>query len=264
MLPCCGETEQYHRPKLDGRRRMHWESASASDRGLVRQNNEDSILDLSDRGVFAVADGMGGHAAGEVASGIAVESLIDVWPDGGPVAEPVDPLSRTIVQANTEIRRRSQTELDKRGMGTTLTAMAIEAAGDRGLIAHVGDSRAYRFRDGTLEQLTKDHTWVQERVDAGVLSAGNARNHPYSSILTRVLGTEEEVEPDMIALTLQAGDLYLLCSDGLSGMVEDERIAGVLGADASIEDKSQQLIRAAHEGGGQDNVSAVLVRILPD
>jgi PPM family protein phosphatase len=243
---------------------MHWESASSSDRGLVRQNNEDSILDLADRGVFAVADGMGGHAAGEVASGIAVDALCDLWPDGGPVDDPADPLSRTVVHANAEIRRRSQTEMDKRGMGTTLTAFAIQPSGDRGLIAHVGDSRAYRLREGRLEQLTKDHTWVQERVDAGVLSAGNARNHPYSSILTRVLGTEETVDPDMIELAMQAGDLYLLCSDGLSGMVEDQQIATVLGGDTSIQEKSLELIKAAHEGGGQDNVSAVLVRILAD
>jgi protein phosphatase len=242
---------------------MRWESASRSDRGRVRQNNEDSILELADCGVFAVADGMGGHAAGEVASRIAVDSLMSLWPDGGPVEQPADPLSRTIVQANGEIRRRSQTELDKRGMGTTLTALAIEPAGERGLIAHVGDSRAYRYREGRLEQLTKDHTWVQERVDAGVLSAGNARNHPYSSILTRVLGTEEEVEPDLIDVTMQSGDIYLLCSDGLSGMVEDETIAVVLSGDATLDEKADQLIKAAHEGGGQDNVSAILVRILP-
>ena len=243
---------------------MHWESASATDRGRVRQNNEDSILDLTDRGVFAVADGMGGHAAGEVASRIAVDSLMSLWPDGGPVEQPADPLSRTIVQANGEIRRRSQTELDKRGMGTTLTALAIEPAGERGLIAHVGDSRAYRYREGRLEQLTKDHTWVQERVDAGILSADNARNHPYSSILTRVLGTEDDVEADMIDVSMQPGDLYLICSDGLSGMVDDERIAELLGADSTIGEKSAELIRAAYDGGGQDNISAVLVRILAD
>jgi len=243
---------------------MHWESASATDRGRVRQNNEDSILDLTDRGVFAVADGMGGHAAGEVASRIAVDSVVSLWPDGGPVEHPADPLSRTVIQANAEIRRRSQTELDKRGMGTTLTALAIEPGGRRGLIAHVGDSRAYRFRDGRLEQLTKDHTWVQERVDAGILSADNARNHPYSSILTRVLGTEEDVEADMIDVSMQPGDLYLICSDGLSGMVDDERIAELLGADSSIAEKSAELIRAAYDGGGQDNISAVLVRILAD
>jgi protein phosphatase len=148
-------------------------------------------------------------------------------------------------------------------MGTTLTVLAGSAKSGRGVIVHIGDSRVYRLRDGRLEQLTRDHTWVQDRVDAGVLTQEQARIHPYSSILTRVLGTEERVVPDVIGLELQENDLYLLCSDGLTGMVSDEVVKDILSRDEPIPRLAQLLVEAAKAEGGIDNVTLVVARLAP-
>jgi PPM family protein phosphatase len=238
---------------------LRWESITASDRGKVRPNNEDAFLECSAEGLFAVADGMGGHAAGEVASGIAIESLREQICEAGSPGEPSEPLIRSYVLANREIRRRGRAEPDKRGMGTTMTAVLVQPDGTHGVIAHVGDSRAYRYRASRLEQLTTDHTWVQERIDAGVLSVANARNHPYSSILTRVLGTDEAVVPDLIDIDIMPSDLLLICSDGLSGLVEDEAMASILAGEGELTGKADALIAAAWEGGAHDNITLVLV-----
>lgn len=242
--------------------RMRWESISVSDRGLIRPNNEDSALENLETGLFAVADGMGGHAAGEVASRMAVEALRaadDAGLDGD--GDGVEGLLLAFSTANGEIRRRSHAEPDKRGMGTTLTVLRFESREEgTGAIVHIGDSRAYRLRDGRLEQLTKDHTWVQERVDAGVLTPEQARAHPYSSILTRVLGTDEPLAPDVVTVEARPGDLYLLCSDGLSGMVPDADLERILNESDDLGELADLLIQAAKAGGGFDNITAVLVR----
>lgn len=244
---------------------MRWESISVTDRGLIRPNNEDSSLESVETGIFAVADGMGGHAAGEVASRIAVEALREEARGGEESDNPADVLVRAFATANEEIRRRGHSEPDKRGMGTTLTILHLgRESPDRGLIGHVGDSRAYRLRSGRMEQLTRDHTWVQERVDAGVLTPEQARAHPYSSILTRVLGTDDDIDPDLVAVDAEPGDLFLLCSDGLSGMVPDEDIERILGEHDDLAEIARDLVAAAFEGGGFDNVTLVLVRMLPD
>jgi PPM family protein phosphatase len=239
---------------------IRWTSVAATDRGRVRPKNEDAFLEHREAGLFAVADGMGGHAAGEVASRIAVDALERQLARNQPADDSSDPLVRSYVLANREIRRRGRVEPEKRGMGTTMSVLLVKPQDQRGMIAHVGDSRVYRFRAGTLEQLTKDHTWVQERVDAGVLSEKGARNHPYSSILTRVLGTDEAVVPDVIDVEIEDSDLFLLCSDGLTGMVADASIAALLAADNSLTDKIDSLIAAAWEAGAIDNVTAILVQ----
>jgi protein phosphatase len=244
--------------------RMRWESASITDRGLHRPNNEDALLDDSSNALFAVADGMGGHAAGEVASRIAVEAVVrEAKAPRKPRANAADPLVRAFTLANREIRRRGRAEPEKRGMGTTLSVLAGNT-GTRGVIVHVGDSRVYRARAGRLEQLTRDHTWVQERVDAGVLTAEQARTHPYASILTRVLGTEERLMPDVFALDIEPGDIFLLCSDGLTGMVSDAEIESTLQRDEPLQMLAERLVAMAKAGGGLDNVTLVLVKALPN
>jgi protein phosphatase len=240
---------------------MRWESVSLTDRGLQRSNNEDAYLDRPDTGAFAIADGMGGHAAGEIASRMAVDALSRVVFNHVPIEENPSPLVRSFTTANREIRRRGRTEPETRGMGTTLSVLAGSAARGRGVIVHIGDSRVYRFRDGRLEQLTHDHTWVQERIDAGVLTPEQARTHPYSSILTRVLGTEDRVAPDVISLEFKPKDLFLLCSDGLSGMVEDAAIEAILGRGDPLDRTAARLVEAAKAGGGIDNVTLVLARL---
>jgi protein phosphatase len=242
---------------------MRWQSVSITDRGLQRPNNEDALFEHAEMGVFAVADGMGGHAAGEIASRMAVDTLARAATVGAEPAVDPAPIVRSFTQANREIRRRGRTDPETRGMGTTLTVLAGSAKSGRGVIVHIGDSRVYRLRDGRLEQLTRDHTWVQDRVDAGVLTQEQARIHPYSSILTRVLGTEERVVPDVIGLELQENDLYLLCSDGLTGMVSDEVVKDILSRDEPIPRLAQLLVEAAKAEGGIDNVTLVVARLAP-
>jgi protein phosphatase len=240
---------------------MRWQSVSITDRGLQRPNNEDALFEHAEMGVFAVADGMGGHAAGEIASRMAVDTLARAASvDAEPALNPT-PIVRSFTQANREIRRRGRTEPETRGMGTTLTVLAGSAKTGRGVIVHIGDSRVYRLRDGRLEQLTRDHTWVQDRVDAGVLSPEQARIHPYSSILTRVLGTEERVVPDVIPLDLKENDLFLLCSDGLTGMVSDDAIKDILSRNEPLPRLAQLLVEAAKAEGGIDNVTLVVARL---
>lgn len=244
---------------------MRWESASITDRGLQRPNNEDALLDDKASALFAVADGMGGHAAGEVASRIAVDALArEAAPAKKPRANAADPLVRAFTLANREIRRRGRAEPEKRGMGTTLSVLSGNTGNSRGVIVHVGDSRVYRARRGRLDQLTCDHTWVQERVDAGVLSPEQARSHPYASILTRVLGTEERVQPDVSALDIEPGDIFLLCSDGLTGMVSDGDIGATLRREEPLLQLAERLVAMAKAAGGLDNVTLVLARALPD
>jgi protein phosphatase len=244
---------------------MRWESVSVSDRGLIRANNEDAALESAESGLFAVADGMGGHAAGEVASHIAVEALRSEAGNGASSDNPAELLVRAFTTANLEIRRRGRSEPDKHGMGTTLTVLRfVPGTADRGIIAHVGDSRAYRLRSGRIEQLTRDHTWVQERVDAGVLTPDQARSHPYSSILTRVLGTDDVIDPDIVAVDAEPGDLFLLCSDGLSGIVADSDLERILNERSGLDRMADELLGTAIRKGGFDNVTVVLVRTLHD
>jgi protein phosphatase len=231
---------------------------------MIRSGNEDNFtVDVNEtRGIFIVADGMGGHAAGEVASEMAVEivqrelmGIVDL--DGEAVVQLV---ASTLRKANRAIHDRTLTEVDKQGMGTTASVLLISGA--RYLIGQVGDSRVYLMRDGTLTQLTKDHSYVQEQVDAGFLTPEQARYHPYSNVITRCVGASPEVEPDVYRGEVRVGDIFLVASDGLTGMVDDRRLSQLLGSRAEPQRKVQALISEANGRGGLDNITAIIVQVL--
>ena len=216
---------------------------------------------LSDRGVFIVADGMGGHAAGEVASEMAVRIISrEIGSLRGVTDEQAgERIQRAIVSANEAIFERTLSEHDKRGMGTTTTVLALLPG--RYLVGQVGDSRAYLLRNGTFLQLTKDHSYVQEQVDAGLLTPEQARVHPYSNVITRCVGAGSEVVPDLYFGTLNAGDVLLLASDGLTGMLEDEQLARILEAGEGPQNWVDRMIAEANRRGGLDNITAIIVKI---
>ncbi len=226
------------------------DSAGATDTGHKRRRNEDAYV--LEPPLFAVADGMGGHQAGEVASRLAATALRDeVEPEGG--EERVEALIR---EANRRIWQHSTEDVNASGMGTTVTVALVED--DRIAVGHVGDSRAYRIRDGRIEQLTDDHSLAGELERSGKLSAEEARAHPQRSVITRALGTEPDVEIDTFTVEGRPGDVYLLCSDGLTSMVDDAAILAVLEAKrGDLEVAARELVRAANRSGGEDNITVV-------
>jgi len=232
-------------------------AAGATDVGQVRSGNEDALL-VGDS-VFAVADGMGGHLAGEVASATALEPVAalegQVFDDA---AAAVAALRDAVVVANRTVVELAREDPRYRGMGTTLTAVLVE--GRRLHLAHVGDSRAYLLRSGRLRQLTDDHTLVQHLVDEGQITREQAATHPQRSIITRAIGVSPEVEVDAISFDLAPGDQVLLCSDGLTGVLDDDTIARSLTAGDDPEATVGQLIDQANAGGGHDNITVLLLR----
>ena len=214
-----------------------------------------------ERGIFVVADGMGGHAAGEVASEMAVKSVArELGSLRGMSEEEIGERMRLAIRAaNGAIFGRTLTEHDKRGMGTTVTALVLYDA--RFLIGQVGDSRAYLLRDGKLSQVTKDHSYVQEQVDAGYLTPDQARAHPYSNVITRCVGANSDVLPDVYVGTVKPQDLFLLASDGLTGMLEDQQLFEILRQGGEPQAQVDALIAEANRLGGLDNITAVIVRI---
>jgi len=229
---------------------------SHSDTGRQRRANEDAYY--ARLPVFVVADGMGGAQAGEVASRVAVEAFERGLDDGGSgSAEQL--LAERVREANARIHEMSQAEEDRAGMGTTITAAHV---GEHEIaIAHVGDSRAYRLREGELERLTEDHSLVEEMRRRGQLTAQEADEHPQRSIITRALGPEPEVVVDTYSWRGAAGDVYLLCSDGLTSMVPEARLAALLREAPTLSDAGRALIHAANEAGGRDNITVVLFRL---
>ncbi len=229
--------------------------------GVVRTGNEDSFLLDFRRGLFIVADGMGGHAAGEVASEMAVEIIArEVGTFKGlSDAEAFDRLRGSIRNANQAIYERTLSEVDKRGMGTTITVLVLTSK--RYLIGQVGDSRAYLLRGGKLVQITKDHSYVQEQVDAGLLTQEQARTHPYSNVITRCVGANEDVVPDVYFGDLERGDVLLVASDGLTGMLEDDQLGRILSAEPAPEIGVSRMIAEANRRGGLDNITAIVVRV---
>jgi len=225
-----------------------------TDTGRQRRDNEDNAFVRSP--LFVVADGMGGAQAGEVASALAVEEFQAALPDDG---TPEERLVGRIQAANRRIYQLSQTEHEHAGMGTTLTAVYVNDA--TLAVAHVGDSRAYIFRDGTLTRITQDHSLVEELVRQGKLTEAQAAEHPQRSIITRALGIEHEVEVDTWTYPLRAGDVVLLCSDGLTSMIDEALIAAVLSAEAVLERAAGRLIAEANAAGGRDNITVVLFRL---
>lgn len=240
---------------------MRFSCAARTDVGVVRSGNEDTYLMEADRGLFVVADGMGGHAAGEVASEMAARLIAEGFRPvrGMSDDELMAQMIAAIRSANAAIFERTLQEHDKRGMGTTVTTVALLPR--RYLIGQVGDSRAYLLRGSTLTQLTKDHSYVQEQVDAGRLSPEEARVHPYANVITRCVGSNGDVVPDLYIGTLEAGDLLLLGSDGLTGMMEDEDLQALLEEGGSLEDQVDRLIAEANRRGGLDNITVILINI---
>jgi protein phosphatase len=230
------------------------EQYTGTDTGRQRRANEDSMLARPP--LFVVADGMGGAQAGEVASRLAVESFQDGLPD---TADAEGSLAAYARAANVSIHELSQANAEHAGMGTTLTAVYVGA--EEVAIAHVGDSRAYCLRGGALLRLTDDHSLVDELIRQGKLTAEEAVEHPQRSVITRALGPEPEVEIDTRSYRARDGDVYLLCSDGLTTMVSDERLAGILLAHPRLRDAGEALIAAANEAGGRDNITVLLLRV---
>ena len=237
--------------------------ASRTDVGMVRVGNEDSMFADANpyRGVFMVADGMGGHAAGEVASAMAVQIVTRDIAQLRDVASPHagEILRGALQDANRAIFNRTISEIDKQGMGTTASVLIL--SGNRYLIGQVGDSRIYRARNGTLEQLTKDHSYVQEQVDAGYITPEQARYHPYSNVITRCVGASPDVEPDVYSGDLAPGDVFLVASDGLTGMLEDAHLQRIVLGKTSPGALVDALVHEANRRGGLDNITAVVVKV---
>jgi protein phosphatase len=232
-------------------------AAGLTDTGRRRLRNEDAFI--CEPPLFAVADGMGGARAGEVAAGLAAAAL----EEAGSETRGAEGVAALITEANRRIWERSLSDPRTAGMGTTVTAALVDAAAGTVAIGHVGDSRAYRLRNGELEQLTTDHSLVAELVESGVLTPEEAERHPQRSAITRALGTEQTVEVESFTVDAEPGDVFLLCSDGLSTMLADDDVASaIIGAGNDPHDAADALIAAANARGGEDNVTAVLFEML--
>jgi len=231
------------------------EEAVRTDTGRQRNANEDSYLTRAP--LFVVADGMGGAQAGEVASKAAAESFAGELPPSPPERY----LEETIAGANRTIHELARKDPSLAGMGTTTTAAIVDLEGETVALGHVGDSRAYRLRGGRFEQLTRDHSLVEEMRRKGQITDAQAEDHPQRSIITRALGPEPEVQVDVQTVPAQDGDVFLICSDGLTTMLGDEQIAGVLGRATSLQAATRALIDEANRAGGRDNITVVAFRL---
>jgi serine/threonine protein phosphatase PrpC len=245
---------------------LHLDTWELTDTGRQREHNEDHVgsfvpddLDLlSERGrLFVVADGMGGHLAGEVASKYAVEQVLFAYYNGTwDLAEPS--LIRAIQGANTDLYEESQNNPERSGMGTTLVAAAL--TGSQLTVANVGDSRATLVRDGSLRHITRDHSWVADRVAAGLLTEEEARTHPSRHIITRSLGNDSSVDVDTFIETVQPGDAVVLCTDGLSGLVSDSEMLEVV-SHSDARSASVELVQLANDRGGPDNITVIVIKV---
>ena len=249
------------------------ESWGATDVGMTRRLNEDVFLVDENLGVYLVADGMGGHAAGEVASRLAAEEIVrslseptsggkETWPSHWNLARSAaaNRVVDAILAGHERVTRAVRRDSDLRGMGTTVVVAMHPPNSKTLVICHVGDSRAYRRRKGRFELLTDDHSWVHEQVAAGFLSEEAARAHPLKNVVTQALGGSGDPRVDILETELAEGDLYLLCSDGLNSMLSDLEIGKLLETGETLEDTASALIAAANERGGHDNISVVLLR----
>ena len=249
------------------------EITTCTDPGMVRSHNEDSIAADAANGLVVLADGMGGYNAGEVASGMATtvivtemrQLLAGVRPhdvEQGSSEEVAARLVREqVLKANTSIYQAAQSQPQYAGMGTTLVVCLFYD--NRVLVAHLGDSRLYLLREGKLKQVTRDHSLLQEQIDSGIITAEQAKKAAHKNLVTKALGIDPTVEPEIHEYPTKPGDVYLLCSDGLCDMVEDDDIGMTLEAlGANLKLAAQQLVQMANDNGGRDNVSVILVRVL--
>lgn len=230
---------------------MRLRIGAKSDTGRIREGNEDAFLVDERMGLVAVADGMGGHRAGEVASATALEALRANVASGTPIRD-------AIANANTAVLEKSESDESLQGMGTTVTAGTV-ASGDTLLVAHVGDSRLYLLRDGALRRVTEDHSLVEELVRDGQLTPEQAAVHPRRSVITRALGVDKEIEVDLHPLALHIGDRLVFCSDGLTTMLHDDQIGAVLRRESDPQRVAAQLVADANKAGGEDNITVVVV-----
>ncbi|HET7104217.1 MAG TPA: Stp1/IreP family PP2C-type Ser/Thr phosphatase [Terracidiphilus sp.] len=240
---------------------FHFAATAITDRGCKRSSNEDAYGYSVAAGIYVVCDGMGGAAAGEVASSLAVDEILQRL-DGGStdaIARMPAAAEEAIAAANEAIFSRAQRDHRLSGMGTTLVALAT--AESRVWVLNVGDSRCYRLRGGRLAQVTNDHSLVEERVRQGLMTPQEALHSPLRNVITRALGTHNQVTPDVFELEAEPGDLYLLSTDGLTRELEDERMQSLLARGGELEESCTILVEAAKEAGGQDNITALLVRV---
>jgi len=240
-----------------------------TDVGRRRESNQDSLLVAPERGLYAVADGMGGHAAGEVASHIAIEALSEVLHDTASFRDDADAqkagnrLQDAFVEGNRRICDSVVTRGEWRGMGTTIVALVTLE--DRAIVGHVGDSRAYLLRNGTLRRLTNDHSWVSEQVRMGLMTDEEAHRHPMRNIVTRALGNRPALDVDINEAEALPSDVFLLCSDGLNSMLTDQEIFETLqGNRNDPEAACHKLVEAANSKGGEDNITVIVCRLVDD
>jgi len=249
------------------------EIASCTDPGMVRSHNEDSIAADAANGLVVLADGMGGYNAGEVASGMATTVIVTEMQQTLQNVQPYAIDEKTnkeigarlvreqVLKANSSIYQAAQSQPQYAGMGTTLVVALFYD--NRVLVAHLGDSRLYLLRDGKFKQVTRDHSLLQEQIDSGLITPEQAKKAQHKNLVTKALGIDPSVEPEIHEYPTQVGDIYLLCSDGLCDMVDDDDIGMTLQAlGANLKLCAQQLVQMANDNGGRDNVSVILVRVL--
>lgn len=245
--------------------KVSWLAAGATNVGRRRRGNEDTFHADPVRGIFLVADGMGGHAAGEIASELVsstvAETLARARDEGVSDADILEVLQRASHAAHAAILDCCAGDKKYNGMGTTLTACVLDEGGHC-WVGHIGDSRLYRLRGGIMDQLTHDHTWVQREVDSGRLAQDASRSHPLSHIVTRVLSEGSDPEMDLLAEAIRPDDRLLLATDGLYNMVADQTIASLLAADSPLSDIAASLIKAANRGGGADNITVIVIEVV--
>lgn len=236
---------------------VHWFSAQDSNVGMVRKINEDSILSLPETQLWAVADGMGGYEAGNVASNMIVKSLASMTDNSSSLDELINCVEDSLIDANRRILEYADNKLDSRTLGSTVVTLIIK--GHAGACLWAGDSRLYRYRDNQLVQLSRDHSQVEELVTAGIISAEEAKNHPNSNVITRAIGTNRDLCIDIDVFSARTGDTFLLCSDGLNNMLSNDEIATTI-ANFPIKEAVTMLIQKALDNGANDNVSVILVK----
>ncbi len=244
---------------------MRVEGAGGTHVGQVRAENEDAFAARATAGLAVVADGMGGGPAGEVASSLAVEEVVQTLGADRPEGEALPArVEEAVVRANERIFQSALTDPVLWGMGSTVTAMVVDRESGRFAIGHVGDSRAYRLTQDGIIQLTRDQTWVQERLDSGELTPAEARGHPLGHILSQVLGVRAWVTPEVVTGTAEPGDLFLLCTDGITKVLSDDDLAGIVRSanrTRSLEEIVTELIEEANRKGAPDNVTVTILRV---
>ena len=236
----------------------HYAAAAATDRGRKRESNEDAFGFSVEHGVFVVCDGMGGAAAGEIASSLAVDEVMRLLTNRDAARPLLEDAEAAVASANTAIFMRSQSNQNLSGMGTTLVSLLAED--QRGWLINVGDSRGYRMRNSHLEQITLDHSLVEEQVRMGRMDPAEALRSPFKNVITRALGTQSSITPDIFELENEPGDLFMLCSDGLTRELADPTIEWILKLDLPLQELCTRLVEAANNSGGHDNITCLLVR----